>query len=177
MTIMQKKLLLLLLLLSVSCHEKESDIKIYSVNPKLIPFLRSFVEEAKKNNLDIKLENLNMEFDSSNSNREVCGHYIQHESGQREIKINLACWNKGLEQNREVLVYHELAHCFLNREHRDDLLPNNAPASIMISEGSSHYEPCIYPIEGDNSCNKTMRRDYYIAELFNPKTPVPDWAR
>ncbi|MFD2522569.1 hypothetical protein [Emticicia soli] len=172
---MQKTILLLLLLISLSCSKKETIPTVYEIDPKLQPFLATFVAEAKKHNIEIVPENLRMKFERES--REVCGHFASDKNGQREIVINLACWENAPNQNREALVFHELGHCFLNRLHRDDLLPNKAPSSIMSTEGNGHYEPCIYPIEGDNSCNKTMRRDYYVTELFNPKTPVPDWAK
>lgn len=174
---MQKNLLLLLLLFNFSCVKKETIpiVTVYQIDPKLALHVKSFVEEAKKRNIELKLENLIMKFD--NESIEICGHYVRKNTGQREIVINPFCWDSAPEQNREALAFHELAHCFLNRLHRDDLLPNKAPASIMNRQNNGPYESCIYPIDGDNTCNKTARRSYYIDELFNDKTPVPEWAR
>lgn len=169
---MLKKLLLFLLLTST---KKEAAPTVYQVDPKLSPYLESFVAEAKKRNLEVKPENLIMRFDKASL--EDCGHFVQKNTGQREIVINPLCWDAAPQQNREALAFHELAHCFLNRQHRDDLLPDKSPASIMHKSINGPYEPCIYPIDGDNNCNKTARRGYYIDELFNDKTPVPDWAK
>ncbi|RFS14369.1 hypothetical protein [Emticicia sp. C21] len=172
---MQNKLLILLLLVNLSCSKKEAIPTVYQIDPKLEPYLKSFVAEAQKRNITVKLENLIMKFD--NESIEICGHFVKEKSGQREIVINPICWDSVPEQNREALAFHELGHCFLNRLHRNDLLPNNAPVSIMHIQNNGPYEPCIYPIDGDNTCNKTARRNYYIDELFNDKTPVPDWAK
>ena len=172
---MQKKLLILLLFIGLSCSKKEVIPTVYQIDPKLELYVKAFVDEAKKRNIEIKLENLVMKFDKESL--EICGHYLKDKTGQREIVINPSCWDTTPEQNREALAFHELGHCFLNRLHRDDLLPNKAPASIMNTQNNGPYEPCIYPIEGDNTCNKTARRSYYIDELFNDKTSIPDWAK
>lgn len=172
---MQKKLLILLLLIGLSCSKKEvATPMIYQIDPKLEPYLKSFAAEANKRNINFSLENLIMKFDKESL--EICGHFRKDVDGQREVVINPDCWDSAPEQNREALVFHELGHCFLNRLHRDDLLPNGAPKSIMNTKNNGPYEPCIYPIDGDNSCNKTARRNYYIEELFNDKTPIPPWA-
>ncbi len=148
---------------------------MYQIDPKLLPYVESFVAEAKKRNITVVPENLIMKFNKESI--EICGHFTRMNTGQREVVINPGCWDSAPEQNREALAFHELAHCFLNRGHRDDLLPNKAPASIMNIQNNGPYEPCIYPIDGDNTCNKTARRNYYIDELFNDKMPVPYWAK
>lgn len=174
---MQKKLSILLLLVGLACAKKEVITPtnyVYQIDPKLEPYVKSFSTEANKRNINFSLENLIMKFDKESI--EICGHYVKNASGQREIVINPTCWDSAPEQNREALAFHELGHCFLSRLHRDDLLPNGAPASIMNTQNNGPYEPCIYPIDGDNTCNKTARRNYYIEELFNKNVPVPPWA-
>ena len=37
------------------------------------------------------------------------------------------------------------------------------------------YSPCVYAI-GD-TCNKLYRKAYYVNELFDAATPVPDWGK
>lgn len=148
---------------------------LYDIDPELQPYVTKFLEEAIKRNVVVKAENLRMKYD--NVSKEECGHFVQEKNGQRNVVINPKCWKTVPEQHREALAFHELAHCFLNRRHRDDLLPNKAPASIMTTAGNGQYGRCIYPIDGDNTCNKTSRRSYYIDELFNDKIPVPDWGK
>jgi hypothetical protein len=70
-----------------------------------------------------------------------------------------------------------LGHCLLNRMvHREDKLPNGDFASIMNRAEKGLYEVCVYDI-GGGDCDKTYRREYYINELFDETTPIPDWGK
>jgi hypothetical protein len=139
-----------------------------------VPYITKFIAEAEKAGIFVKPENLKVTIKPDNVS--VCGNFTKDKTGQRNIVINARCWKNAPDQNKEALAFHELGHCFLNRSHRDDLLPNKAPASIMNTYNVGPYEPCIYAIDGDTRCNKTERRSYYINELFNDKTPVPYWG-
>ena len=174
---MQKNLLILVLLGMFSCQKQEAKPMLYEVEASLQPYVKSFVEEAEKRGISIKVENLVMKFGITPAN--ICGQYEKDAAGQRSITLNQAgsCWQNAPKENREALAFHELAHCFLNRQHRDDVFPSSAVVSIMHIQNSGPYGPCIYPIDGDNTCNKTDRRSYYIDELFNDKTPAPAWAK
>ena len=174
---MKKLVLLFLLICVISCQKQQIEPTVYQIDKDLQPYLNSFTEEAKKRGIEIKLENLIMKFDSSSAN--LCGKYSKQSlDGQRTviIKKDFICWKGVPNQNKEALVFHELGHCFLNRSHRDDLLPNGADASIMNSNSYGPYQPCIYAID-NNDCNRTTRRSYYVDELFNEKTSVPAWAK
>ncbi len=63
-------------------------------------------------------------------------------------------------------MFHELGHMVLDRFHRDDRLPNNSYASLMVSRGTA----------GFYVGNAANRRTYYLDELFDEETPVPGWA-
>ncbi|GAB3503080.1 hypothetical protein [Emticicia fontis] len=172
---MKKKLLIaLLLLFNLACGKNEPVILVYEIDPQFLPHVTEFIKEAEKVGIIIKPENLRMTFKTDLA--KVCGDFTADKTGQRNIVINTRCWKTAPVQNREALVFHELGHCFLNRAHRDELTLSKEPVSIMYTYNQGPYEPCIYPINGDNSCNKTSRRDYYIKELFNEKTPVPFWG-
>ena len=173
---MKKKLpIILLLLIIIACGKKEEPIlMVYEIEPQFLPYITLFIQEAEKANVVVKAENLRMTFKTENIS--ICGNFIQDKTGQRNIIINARCWKISSQQNREALVFHELGHCFLNREHRDDLMPSQDPVSIMNTYNNGPYEPCNYAIDGDTRCNKTERRSYYINELFNDKTPLPYWG-
>lgn len=47
------------------------------------------------------------------------------------VTIDPYYWNTLFENSRQELMDHELGHCILNRQHRNDLLTNGQPASIM----------------------------------------------
>lgn len=166
-----------LLTLILSCEQDNPKPTTYWIDDELLPYLDIFLAEASSRGLTITKENLIMEFGTASE--EVCGQcLLSKNGGQRKITIvqDSPCWLYAPILNREALVFHELGHCLLKRKHREDTLPNGAPASIMYSKNDDPYSPCIYVIGNDTSCNKAGRRTYYLDELFDPSTPVPDWG-
>ena len=175
---MKKLILFIFLIFTISCQEQLLEPTIYQIDKDLQPYVATFAEEARKRGIEIKYENLIMVFDSSSEI--LCGKCSkQPPEGQRTIKIkkDFFCWKGVPNQNREAIVFHELGHCLLGRNHRDDLLPNGADISLMYSKSYGPYQPCVYDIGGPTDCNKTARRNYYVDELFNEKTNVPTWGK
>ena len=175
--LMRRLLPFLLLLMVFSCEENNPRPNVFQIDEALMPYLETFLAEADRRGLTFGNENLVMEFGTAP--KEACGQCtIVENGGQRTIVIvqNSFCWLDVPIENREAIIFHELGHCLLVRNHREDKLPIGAPASIMYSQNEGPYNPCIYDLEGDNSCNKTARRPYYIDELFDPTTPVPEWG-
>lgn len=73
----------------------------------------------------------------------------------KNIKINRKYWNTADSYERELLIFHELGHCDLNRDHTEgyrDQDPKFIPVSIM---GAEIFGANIY----------MANRDYYIKEL------------
>jgi hypothetical protein len=178
---MKKTLAFIITVLFFACQEQQPvEPTIYSIDKDLALYLKTFTDEAKTRGIEVKAENLIMKFGLSSG--EACGEcIIEKSNGQRTVIISndVVCWEFAVRQNREALVFHELGHCLLGRSHRNDNLPNGAIASIMNKnyQINGPYDPCVYAIGGDNSCNKTSRRAYYIDELFNTKTSIPDWGK
>lgn len=103
--------------------------------------------------------------------REYCGYVPQKGYGYTDsilISVKEDCWFGVSDHVREALVFHELGHSVLGRVHRDERLPNGSPASIMFPE--TGFGARVY---GEETLH---RRTYYLDELFDPETPVPDWA-
>ena len=48
---------------------------------------------------------------------------------------------------------------------------------MMVKDNIDIYSPCIYAIGGTNDCSNIFKRTYYLDELFNEATPIPDWAK
>lgn len=72
----------------------------------------------------------------------------------RFILINKSWWDRANETQREMVIYHELGHCALNREHSTRILASGAPASIMY--------PSIF-----DSRYYAKYKAYYMYELFH----------
>lgn len=90
----------------------------------------------------------------------IAGYCIEYSSGTKEIVFDSTYWSGITDLEKEELVFHELGHCQLNKDHKDgfiDLNGNNCKSSIMNSFVFTEYEV--------NTCYIT-NHDYYIDELF-----------
>lgn len=82
------------------------------------------------------------------------------------VTIDSVMWNFLSFAQREILVFHELAHCVLNRSHKDEKFAFGECRSWMR--------------EADVNCrintHNAFWRDYYINELFlDDDSPSPKW--
>lgn len=175
---MIKKILFIGVLAILGCTKQKDFSPIYNVPPEFQPNIDSFLNEAAARGHHFSINNLIIQYDSSLTPA-YCGesNIISAENNvQKIISINpnLKCWENNEEL--EALIFHELGHCFLGRQHDNSLLPNGDPKSIMTAKDVSIYSPCIYNF-GDTTCDKRYRRTYYLDELFDPNTPVPKWGK
>lgn len=149
----------------------------YAVEGDLQVQVDAFREEAAIRGHALTITNLILKYDPELAlpTCGTCNSHSQSNDVQKVISINPRCpitYNEDIE----ALVFHEMGHCILGREHDADSLPNGDPRSIMIPGNYRLYSPCVYQI-GNEDCNYTFKRDYYLDELFDRNTPVPDWAR
>ena len=144
-----------------------------SINSELEPYLDRFLAEGAKRGktLDIdKKGGLIMEFaDLTPPTIGLC-----YSSLPVRIQIDRTYWKKTVDSDnkenlREDLVFHELGHGLLKRGHRNDSLPNNEWTSMMCGEPQVNGRDWAVNFNG-------YRKNYYLDELFNEKTPVPDWS-
>src|SRR5262249_422047 len=137
----------------------------------------NFIHEASLRGHDITIKYLIIKYDSTLASiRCAQSNLISTDPDiQKVISINsnVQCWNNDAEL--ETLIFHELGHCVLGRGHDNELMPNHDPRSIMIPDNLNLYSPCAYPIVG--CTNNSFKRSYYIDELFDENTAVPDWAK
>lgn len=175
----KKALLLYTLLFLLSCSKgKESDfVPVYDVPAEFQPLVTSFVQEAAQHGDTLTINNLIIKYDSSQNAAfcALCNSLSPQPDVQKIITVNpnLRCYTNA--QEKEALFFHELGHCILGRAHDNSLLPNGDPKSIMVEDNIRLYAPCEYPIGGTCQDN-TYKRTYYMDELFNERTPVPQWA-
>lgn len=156
---------------------KEEDF-VYSVPAELEFIIASFKQEAAKRGRQIELDNLIIEY-ADNLPPTYCGasNVISSENNvQKVIRISSTggCWN--CIDELENLIFHELGHCVLGRQHDNTEMPKGDPRSIMVSNNIQLYSSCAYAINGE-PVNYYLRRGYYLDELFDPATPVPRWAK
>lgn len=165
------------LFLLVGCKQEEDFKPIYDVPQDFQPYIDSFIHEASIRGHPIDITNLIISYDPKIEipNCGVCNSSSMDTRVQKIISINpnLQCGYDPLEL--ENFIFHELGHCVLGRLHNSELLPNGDPKSIMIEGNLNLYAPCIYQID-ETPCNNIFKREYYLDELFDEATPIPDWG-
>ena len=75
------------------------------------------------------------------------------------VTMDLEFWNASSDLFKEFIIFHELGHCYLDRDHREDAFSNGRCASIMRS--------------GTLGCRDNYNlatRAAYIDELFEPNS-------
>lgn len=167
---------LMVIFIAGSCEKEEPFVPIYDVPDEFQPHVDQFIIEAKNRGLTLEIHNLIIKYDEQIAST-ICGTCNSNSPSpniQKIISINPdACWENDVQL--ETLIFHELGHCILGRNHTSEELPNGDPKSIMITNDISLYSPCVYDIGGGN-CNQLFKREYYLDELFDEDTPLPDWG-
>ena len=105
---------------------------------------------------------------------EVCGLGTNNfrNSGLKVVLINTneICWNGRDDIEKEVLMFHELGHAVLGREHLNTRFSNRMPKSMMCGAESCN------PFLTYNSFTPELR-NYYCDELFDPLVGTPRWVK
>lgn len=165
------KRLLFILLVALSLSSCKDD-PTYRVDSTLNEYLQRFLNEgaSRGKNFDLKEQGIIVEFGDLEG--DIAGR-CYYEDPIR-IEIDKAYWDNiskavNYEELRENLVFHELGHGLLNRRHINDYLPNGDWKSIM----------CGGTVKDNRSWNinyRSIRKSYYLDELFNQYIAVPYWA-
>lgn len=153
----------------ISCSDDEI---VYRVDNTLNLYLQRFLAEASVRgyNFDPKSSGLRLEFGELEN--DVAGRCYFEDPIR--IVIDKSYWtqiagSQNVDELYENLVFHELGHGLLNRQHTNEYLNNGDWKSIM----------CGGDTRDDRSWNinyRSVRREYYLNELFNANTPAPNWA-
>lgn len=163
---------------ATGCSKEEEFKPVYNVPDEYQAFVDTFINEAANRRHTIKISNLIINYDKTIESPHCakCNSTSMDEDVQKIISINpnIKCWFS--DQELETLIFHELGHCVLGRLHEEGLLPNGDLKSLMNQYDLAVYAACIYPV-GDEPCDKTFRRTYYLDELFDAETPVPEWGK
>ena len=146
---------------------RENANKEIIIENEFVEYVDRFVAEAAARGIEIDFSDtgLLIEFRDAVSTESGGVCYL----GRHHIQIEKFYWDGYNDLQREGLIFHELGHCELGRLHKNDTLPNGEWLSRMRGD----------PIPDDASyvINYTgTRRDYYVDELFDETTPVPDWV-
>jgi len=144
------------------CACSESNRVYEDTDPEFLPYVEQFMLDSVR-------------FGNNQRGREVpvnfgilkgellatCKKYPYLDFGakryDREILVNKDKWLELDFYNRKSLIYHEMGHCLLNREHLTEFVTHNGDyikSSVMFKQ----------PI---NILDDSNRDDLYLYELFN----------
>ena len=139
--------------------EEEVTMKSYAnVDAALWPFFEAFEKEgeARGINVDLSLSLITGDIEEI-AEQHVAGQCTYSSNHPNHVTIDLEFWENASDLFKEFIIFHELGHCYLARDHREDANANGTCKSLM----RSGVEDCR-----DNYNVNT--RDRYIDELFNP---------
>ncbi len=148
------------------------------VSEELSFYVDDFIAEGAKRGVTLskgRLEALLIAEFSEEKEANVCGlgwSNFDNQNTQRiEILDSEFCWDNQTDIQRENLIFHELGHALLSRDHLGTTFPNGTPKSIMCSgTGGDCSNFSVYHE------NETFK-GYYLDELFDPNTPAPAFTQ
>lgn len=121
--------------------------------PEFKPYVTGFIDAARRNNKEINVDLISISFMDVPEHSTTGLVFGKCEDGV--IYIVKPYWEATSESRREVILYHELGHCVLGRDHLGGWNAQlDIPLSIMTSMSS------IVIDYWDNN------REYYLSELF-----------
>lgn len=163
------RIVLITLVIPAACSDEETFIS----KPEPIPepfkeYFISFLHEAEIRGVTFDTTGFTISFVDSFPFTKACGIGISA-SGQNPAyvqisKKNRICWDSRDQYWRKEIMFHEFGHALLHRGHDYRTMPNGEKRSIM------------YPWANGESTTNSLKTKYYIDELFNKDTPIPDWA-
>jgi hypothetical protein len=129
------------------------------VDPEFAPYVQKFIQGAIDHNrvefVQYLLVDFVPEIPSSQRGYVILGECDGMETPHREVHISKVEWIDLSPIEQEELIYHELGHCVLDREHTTDMFSNGMPVSMM------------YPYMNVLDPWYVSHKDYYWNEMFS----------
>jgi hypothetical protein len=136
-----------MLLLLISCGKQPYIEQHYtSVEPDIEPYFNRFHEKVGINPI-----NISAEFEVLP--KPTVGQCLTYSNGVRVIQIDPVYWAMANDDQKEILIFHELGHCALGLGHNANLDGQGCPVSIM------------YPNTFGTSWCYIYNKPYYFQEL------------
>ena len=127
------------------------------VDEALWPYFADFEKEAELRGINVNLRRERISGEIARLHDDgVAGECSYSSFFPNEVTIDTEFWNNASDRAREFVVFHELGHCSLGREHREAAFSNGICRSIM----RSGLGDCF-----DNY--RTSTRTTYLNELFD----------
>ena len=143
--------LLLVPMFFTSCED------IVETDEELLPFFDMFAEEGAERGFLVDYEAARIEGEIQNiSTANVLGQCFRNEDKPRKVIVDRDYWEEANEMEKQFLIFHELGHCFLDRNHLDQTFQGT---NICISIMHSTPQACDFELTEEN-------REEYLDELF-----------
>lgn len=145
-----------------ACRKDEpvvNNTKVFDgVDQRLWEYFERFENEAARRGMIIDLNGRGITAEIVEIEQEnvggICNYFPDNAN---ELVIDNFIWNNTSEFQKELILFHELGHCYLFRDHRDDAHPDGFCKSIM----RSGLDDCTDRYNGTT-------RSSYLDELFDP---------
>lgn len=122
------------------------------------PYYHRFVAEAKKFNRRLSPTPIGIYFSQLTPSR--LGLCEENWLQSPKIYIDQTAWRSLSEGGKEALIFHELGHCVLNRDHKD------TKTWMLFPRGEQEVPESLMNTHGVTSGLYLSRRDYFLTELF-----------
>jgi hypothetical protein len=165
---MRISIFIILLALLASCSDDDSvtpvgpmgfqsdDEVLPTVVPELRPLYLSFEQAAADRGITINLTELGITGNIVElGDNSVLGLCRRSDTEPNRVAVDISAWINSSDSFRELIVFHELGHCVLDREHLDDQ-EDGICQSIM----HSGLTDCVVPLDDPDL------REVYLDELF-----------
>ncbi len=130
------------------------------VDSRLQPYFREFENLGQRFGYNFDLDDLGITGVIEHIQEQGVAGTCQYGSHIAHVTVDEQYWQNSSYFMKEMVVFHELGHCVLNRGHYEGSFSNGVCQSIMHS--------------GTGDCNLVYQgstRDYYIEELFANFSP------
>lgn len=102
---------------------------------ELTVYFELFEQEAAIRGIDIDLKAMGITGQIVNISEEhVAGRCKYSDRNPAMVLVDKSFWSKSNEYLKEHIIFHELGHCILNRDHRNEALESGECVSIMASD-------------------------------------------
>ncbi len=126
-----------LLITLVACgknNEIQLNKEYQGVDAELWSYFEKFEKEAANRGVTIDLAAAgitgSIEKIHAHGTVGLCNHRLDQPN---HVILDLDFWNAASDNSKEMIIFHELGHCYLERGHRDDKKGDGTCASIMRS--------------------------------------------
>jgi hypothetical protein len=159
--------LLVLVALLASCGMK-SQLRHQTTNPVFTEYINAFSDAHEKQiGYPIYTETVINFGDDSDFKGNVVGVCWYYElTGESEIFINKRYWNQVVdgysEERKRRIIFHELGHCALRQDHRED--GRNATAFSIMNSGTvtmMPFQPSAY-----RKCQSGFDRELFVGTTY-----------